>query len=53
MSNEVKKIENPMGTTRANTTVQAESKVAHEIAEVQAQVVMAKQFPRNAIQMYG
>ena len=50
MSEEVKRIENPMGNVRANNSVMAESKVASEIAEVQAQVVMAKQFPRNVIQ---
>jgi hypothetical protein len=50
MNNEVTRVKNVMGEMRKNDSVQAESKVAHEIAEVQAQVVMAKQFPRNKIQ---
>ena len=49
MSNEVSRMANPMGEVRKNDSVMAESKVAQEIAEVQAQVVMAKQFPRNVI----
>lgn len=47
---EIQRIKNPMGDLRKNDSVMAESKVAGSVAEVQAQVVMAKQFPRNIIQ---
>lgn len=50
MSNQVQKVTNPIGEIRQNNGALAESNAAHEIAEVQAQVVMAKQFPRNEIQ---
>tara|TARA_R100000655_G_scaffold15789_6_gene34840 strand:- start:395 stop:1216 length:822 start_codon:yes stop_codon:yes gene_type:complete len=48
MSNEIQKIENPMGVAPDHGVIGQESS-AHAMAEVQAQVVMAKQFPRDSI----
>jgi len=50
MSNEVQKIDNPMGVRAPDHGVNGQESSAHAMAEVQAQVCMAKQFPRDAIQ---
>ena len=49
MSNDLTKVSNPIGHIRQNNGALAESSAAAAIAEVQAQVVMAKQFPRDEI----
>jgi len=50
MRNEIVRVNNPMGTIAPDHGVLGQESSAHAMAEVQAQVVMAKQFPRNTIQ---
>lgn len=50
MSNEIQKLDNPMGVMPVAEDAMSQSKVAESVAEVQAQVFMSKQFPRNAVQ---
>lgn len=49
MNNEIQKIDNPMGQIN-NASASTQIRASAGIAEVQAQVVMAKQFPRDVIQ---
>lgn len=47
---EISKVENPMGVQTPDHGVTGQESAAHAMAEVQAQVFMAKQFPRDSIQ---
>ncbi len=49
MSNELQKVENPMGVLRNDGGALAESNAVGAMAEVQAQVLMSKQFPRDEV----
>lgn len=50
MNTEIQKVQNPMGVATPDHGVIGQESSAHAMAEVQAQVIMAKNYPRDTIQ---